>query len=103
MCPKALFPMGALWPCLDCRTGVPCNMLHVSFLTTHSLELAAKGNQDMQKDDRQPSLISAMAAGLLLESVLEKQDICPLPLLWTKQILPPLCRFLVRQAVVIEN
>lgn len=32
-----------------------------------SLEFAAKGNQDVQEDDRQPSLISAVAAGLLSE------------------------------------
>ena len=68
--------MGALTPRLDCRTGVLCNVPRVSFLPAHSLELAAKGNKDVHKDDRQPSLISAMAARLLSECVLEKQDIC---------------------------
>lgn len=85
VCPKALVPMGALWPCLDCRSGVLCSMPCVPFLPAHSLDLAAKGNQDVQKDDRQPSLITAMAARLLLERVLKKQDIGPFPLLWTNK------------------
>jgi len=103
MCPKALVPTGALWPRLDCRTGVLCDVPRVLFLPAHSLELAAKGKQDVQKDDRQPSLILAMAARLLSECVLKKQDRSPLSLLWTKQIFPPLCRFPVGQDIVIES
>lgn len=75
MCPEAPIAMGVLWLLLNCRTLVLCNIPRVPVLPAHLLELAAKGSQDVQKDDRQPSLLSAMAGRLFSECVLEKQDI----------------------------
>lgn len=60
-----------------------------------SLEFAAKGNQDVQEDDRQPSLISAVAAGLLSECSGKAK--C----MGIEHIFLLLCGFPVRQASVV--